>query len=215
VFFLTPHNVWASFFFQRAVIKNSFQKKMALHHDASKPRMELLPSDAMTEWARAMTFGAKKYGDHNWRKGMAWTRVLGSLGRHLTAFMAGQDNDPESGVSHMAHVMCNAAFLIHYSRNLNTFDDRYKVNEEAPAYAPVQTSVQTPCSGCGGDVQRQDPPAIIYRGPQDQFLYTFHSGEYEKSADPFHWTKQWCAHTPVYLFDSAEELEKVWDIYTP
>jgi hypothetical protein len=168
--------------------------------------MELLPPDAITEWARAMTFGARKYGDHNWRKGMAWTRVLGSLGRHLTAFMGGEDKDPESGANHMAHVMCNAAFLIHYSNNLNTFDDRYKIREEAPPY--------TACGGCGGDVERKDPPPIIYRGPHDEFLYTFHLGEYEKSADASHWTKQWCPHTPVYLFDSVEEMEHVWDIYT-
>lgn len=179
---------------------------MALRYDIGKPRMELLPSDALTEWAKAMTFGAKKYGDHNWRQGMAWTRVLGSIGRHLTAFMAGQDDDPESGASHMAHVMCNAAFLIHYSKHHNDYDDRYKVSNDVPPYSA--------CSGCGGDVERQDPPEIIYRGPNDEFLYTFHSGEYEKSAHPHHWTKQWCANTPVYLFDSVQELESVWDIYT-
>ena len=172
---------------------------MANHFDDQKPRLELLPADALTEWARAMTFGATKYGDHNWRKGLAWTRVLGSMARHMTAFMSGQDNDPESGVNHMAHVMCNAAFLLHYTNHKPDLDDRYKPPPE--------------CEVCGGDVDRLDPPAYVYRGPDDQFFYTFHSAEKELSDRPDHWTKLWAPHTPVYLFENVEELERVWDIY--
>ena len=31
--------------------------------------------------------------------------------RHLNAWRAGQDNDPESGLSHIDHVLANAAML--------------------------------------------------------------------------------------------------------
>ena len=170
---------------------------MASHQDSNKPRMELLPAAALTEWARAMTFGATKYGDHNWRKGMAWTRVLGSLSRHLTSFMAGEDRDPESGVNHMAHVMCNAAFLLHYEKHHPELDDRYR--------GPDLKSDPVLAAGTqwGG----------FYIGPQEQFLYTFDSAEFSESQLPDHWVQHYFPNTPLYLFNDGEELATVLRIY--
>ena len=36
-------------------------------YDANKPRWDLLPLDALEGAADILTFGAKKYSDHNWR----------------------------------------------------------------------------------------------------------------------------------------------------
>jgi len=173
---------------------------MATHFDTNKPRMELLPASGLTEWARAMTFGARKYGDHNWRKGMAWTRVLGSLTRHLTAFMGGENIDPESGVNHMAHVMCNAAFLLHYEQHRPEFDDRYKSPE--PLLSP--------------EFVFEEPTELegIHIGPKEQFLFTYNQAEYYDAQRPDHWSKHYFPHTPLYFLYNGEELATILQIYS-
>ena len=45
-------------------------------------------------------------GYHNWRDGLDWTRVSSAVLRHLSAWHGGEDIDPESGLSHLAHAGC-------------------------------------------------------------------------------------------------------------
>lgn len=87
--------------------------KPFVKHDAAKPRMDLLPPLALKAMARVLTLGAAKYGDTNWRQipREERSRLVASLLRHVTAAMAGEDLDPESGESHWAHAASNAAFL--------------------------------------------------------------------------------------------------------
>lgn len=99
-------------------------------HDAEKPRMELLSRAALEQIALVMGFGAGKYTDHNWRKGFAWSRLYGAALRHLLAHMDGEDKDPESGLSHLAHLGCCVMFLLeHEQRNLGTDDRHREVSE--------------------------------------------------------------------------------------
>jgi len=95
-------------------------------YDGGKPMVQLLSPVAMTKIAEVMTFGAKKYGPDNWRQGIAWTRVLGALLRHVFAYLGGQDKDPETGLSHLAHAGCCAMFLLEYEETHREKDDRYK-----------------------------------------------------------------------------------------
>jgi hypothetical protein len=81
-------------------------------HDAGKLRYELLPPDAIAAVAAVMTYGATKYGDRNWEKGMAWSRLRGAAARHLAAFDIGEDNDPETGLPHLAHATCCLMFIL-------------------------------------------------------------------------------------------------------
>lgn len=97
--------------------------------DQDKPRMDLLDTEALIQIAKVMGMGAKKYGDHNWRGGLAWSRVVGAAMRHLTAFNNGEDTDPESGLSHIAHLGCCAMFLLNYIKTHPEMDDRYKKEE--------------------------------------------------------------------------------------
>jgi len=95
-----------------------------LKYDSGKPRMELLPAVALEEIAAVLTFGANKYQAHNWQKGIAYSRLLGATFRHLCAFLRGEDRDPESGLSHLAHAGCCVVFLLWMNRYRQDLDDR-------------------------------------------------------------------------------------------
>jgi 5'(3')-deoxyribonucleotidase len=99
-------------------------KKEGLRFNEGKTRHDLVPAFAQEQYAKVLTAGAKKYADRNWEKGMAWSKVLASCERHLQAIKRGEDYDPETGVLHSAHVMCNAAFLTEYYRIFPQGDDR-------------------------------------------------------------------------------------------
>lgn len=94
--------------------------------DDGKVRMELIPPELMTAVGTILTFGAQKYEDRNWEKGMAWSRVYGALMRHLCAWWGGEEIDPETGKSHLWHAACCIAFLIAYEMRGSGTDDRFK-----------------------------------------------------------------------------------------
>jgi hypothetical protein len=97
--------------------------------DNEKAQLHLLSVDAMEEIGKVLTFGAKKYDAHNWRKGFIWSRILSSLLRHIFAWMRGEDKDPETGLSHLAHAGCCIMFLLEFEiRKIGT-DDRYKYTQ--------------------------------------------------------------------------------------
>ena len=99
-----------------------------LKFDDNKPRMDLIPPELLTAVAIILTFGAKKYGDRNWEKGMDWGRPYSALLRHLLAWHGGEDKDPETGLSHLWHVATNAAFLL-------TYEERKIGNDNRPTRA--------------------------------------------------------------------------------
>lgn len=81
--------------------------------DQDKVHMQLLPLDALYEAAKVMTFGANKYGPNDWKKVKhAKERYKGALLRHLTEDSKGNKYDPETGELHLAHMLCNAMFIL-------------------------------------------------------------------------------------------------------
>lgn len=81
--------------------------------DLGKVRYELIRPKAYELWARVLTYGADKYGDHNWELlDNAEGRYYGALIRHLEAWRRGQSLDEESGLPHLAHALTNIAILI-------------------------------------------------------------------------------------------------------
>jgi len=87
---------------------------------------------ALVSWAAlkpmvdVLSFGADKYSPNNWKGGLKWTEVSESLLRHLTVFLEGEDNDPESKLTHVGHVLCNAMFLSYMYLFRKDLDDRFK-----------------------------------------------------------------------------------------
>ena len=94
--------------------QSQLQHEAAMRFDGDKVRWDLLPFDALEQVAMVSTYGAKKYAPKNWERGMSWSRMFGSMMRHLTARMRGERLDPESGLPHLAHVAWNAIALCTY-----------------------------------------------------------------------------------------------------
>ena len=121
------NDTWNSFFNSRTsdTLKNT---NSALKFDSDKLPVNLLSSEALLQTAAVMKFGADKYSEHNWRSGFAWSRPLAAAMRHIMAFNDGEDCDPESGLSHLAHAMCCIMFLLEFQKTHPELDNRYKVD---------------------------------------------------------------------------------------
>ena len=77
---------------------------------------------------KVLTYGAQKYSDNSWQNlPDFWKRYKAALLRHLTAIDKGELIDPESGLPHIDHVLCNTVFLdwgFHHGKaiSINTKD---------------------------------------------------------------------------------------------
>lgn len=93
-------------------------------HDGAKPRMDLIAPEMLFGVAEVLRFGAAKYAERNWEKGMSWGRCFGALMRHMWAWWRGEANDSETGFSHLWHAACCLMFLIAYEERKIGTDDR-------------------------------------------------------------------------------------------
>jgi len=93
--------------------------------DQGKARFDLLPPDALFEVVRVYTYGASKYNDRNWEKGIKWGRVFAAICRHCFAWWRGEREDQESGIHHLAHAAWGCLAVLAYElRGMGEFDDR-------------------------------------------------------------------------------------------
>lgn len=93
--------------------------------DTGKAPMSLLDRYALEQIAMVLKFGAAKYERDNWRKGIAYTRLTDAALRHIFAFLDGEDKDPESNISHIAHAGCCVLFLLRMIKDRPDLDDRH------------------------------------------------------------------------------------------
>jgi len=96
----------------------------AKKYDSGKERFDLLPPGPLFELAKVYTYGAQKYGKRNWEEGMEWGRVFAAIQRHLWKFWNGEENDIESGLSHLAHAAWGCLALLEYINTHPEMDDR-------------------------------------------------------------------------------------------
>lgn len=98
-----------------AVKSDDAHQKLA--NVAGKLQWGLLPWEALKPCVRALEFGTK-YGAEGWKTVPNAPEVYkGSLLRHVLEFAGGQWKDPETGLPHLAHAVCNALFLIWLEAN--------------------------------------------------------------------------------------------------
>jgi hypothetical protein len=83
-------------------------------YDRDKTPLHLLPPDALWAIAEVLQFGAQKYDAWNWYKGIKISRLFGACLRHLWQWWRGEDRDPESGLSHVAHAGCMLLFMLQF-----------------------------------------------------------------------------------------------------
>jgi hypothetical protein len=90
-------------------------------------RMDLLPWDTLLDLSIHYGENSEKHGgkypDRNWEKGYAWSLSVGALGRHLAAWLSGEEFD-EEGHPHIRAIHWHAAALHAFTlRGIGT-DDR-------------------------------------------------------------------------------------------
>lgn len=79
--------------------------------------------------ARVFEYGKIKYAAWNWAKGMQWSIPLACAMRHIIFGTAvGEEIDPESGLPHRGHIVCNIVMLLWYL-------DEYPEGNDLPRFA--------------------------------------------------------------------------------
>lgn len=93
---------------------NKPQQPKSLKADSGKRRWDLLPIRGVAAVADVMEFGAKKYSEGDWLKGIESARLLAACQRHLyEEQIAPGSRDPESNLSHVAHAAANLLMWEH------------------------------------------------------------------------------------------------------
>jgi hypothetical protein len=93
--------------------KGNMATTEGVKHDEDKPKFSLMKPDALMEMVAVLTYGAKKYSPDNWKLlENARQRYFDAANRHLWQWYGGEEEDPESGLHHLAHAMSSLMFLI-------------------------------------------------------------------------------------------------------
>jgi hypothetical protein len=105
---------------------------------ALKTPLSLIPPFAMEQTALVHKHGAERYGAFNWRDtGVCATTYVNAIMRHLNAWRDGETLDPESGISHLAHVACSCNILLDADHCGTLQDDRNVLPQNADLQAVV------------------------------------------------------------------------------
>lgn len=81
-------------------------------HDEGKAQLSLVPPKIIYAIAAIRRFGSEKYGDpENWKQ-VEPQRYRDAMYRHMLTYIEDPHGvDEESGLPHLWHLACNAAFL--------------------------------------------------------------------------------------------------------
>jgi len=95
--------------------------------DTGKLRYDLVDAYALAWLVASLTYGVAKYAAWNWlHVAEARDKYYAALMRHLEAWRAGQDDDEESGLPHLANAMFCVVCLtaLHAPRDLGEVQRR-------------------------------------------------------------------------------------------
>jgi len=104
------------------------KKELADRFNAGKTQWSMVDFKSMEDMVRVLEFGVNKYSRDNWKKGLKTTEIVDSMLRHIYAYLDGEDVDPESGINHTGHIMCNAMFLSHMHLFRKDMDTRCRTS---------------------------------------------------------------------------------------
>lgn len=93
--------------------KDGAKIKLGRKFDQGKLRWSLLPWEAVRQIVDVLEYGATKYAPDNWKHVGNWReRYFNAMQRHILAWWGGEQNDPETGLHHLAHAGCCLVFLL-------------------------------------------------------------------------------------------------------
>lgn len=137
---------------------------LADRHNAGKSPLSMIleARHALEGMAGVLEFGAAKYARGNWHKGLPHADICDSMLRHISAYLSGEDLDPESGKPHVDHIFTNAMFLAEGYRTHPELDNRSEELKRAkehplhPGYTDStgQLGTQSPTSSGSGSTNR-------------------------------------------------------------
>ncbi len=87
--------------------------------DAGKPRPTLTPVSLIDAVTAVRMYGYEKYHDPENLRQVEPQRYRDALYRHWLAYLKGEKCDQESGLPHLWHLACNAAFLIEMESSIH------------------------------------------------------------------------------------------------
>lgn len=91
----------------------------------NKPRLSLIPKNALWALGGALSYGELHYGTYNWRKGIRVSYLIDAALRHINEFNDGEDIDVKSKNHHLGNAMANLAMAIEISQTMPELDDRW------------------------------------------------------------------------------------------
>jgi len=98
------------------------KQNKGLRYNEGKPKWGLVHFKSLEPMVRVLEYGAKKYSPDNWKKGLDKKEILESMMRHIAALMDGEEIDPETGITHMGNIQCNAMFYNYFT----ALEDEYQ-----------------------------------------------------------------------------------------
>lgn len=115
-----------------------------LKFDGGKPRMSLLPFDALEQVAWTLNYGAEKYEPRSWA-GVpnAEERYLDATIRHLGKHADGELLDDESHMPHLAHAAVCCLFILHFLRARAAIPVKYDLTGVREKFAKERGTAAT------------------------------------------------------------------------
>lgn len=86
--------------------------------DGGKLDWTLIPWSSLEDVVRVLEYGSNKYGRDNWKL-VEVERYRKAIIRHIISYINGEEKDPETGLNHLAHVVCNALFILELEKKNN------------------------------------------------------------------------------------------------
>lgn len=102
------------------------KKELALRYNTGKPTLHVNLNfpEALRGTARVTAYGEQKYARNNYLKGAPASQSVDCMMRHLEKWWNGENNDSESGLSHLDHFVWNAMRLANEMHTRPDLDDR-------------------------------------------------------------------------------------------
>ncbi len=84
-------------------------------------RFDLISPIALKRLAETMAKGAKKYSDHNWRKGIPFSNLLNHVLNHLNEYLDGNRSE-----DHLAHAVFGIFAMMEFEKTQPELNDLYQ-----------------------------------------------------------------------------------------